>query len=77
MSLLVPAYPGCPGSKAVKRSLLLLLLLPVCLNINSPSTLHFSFKPPYARPQKTVEGAHFTGSAPGAENPSYAIGLIV
>ena len=26
MSLLVPAYPGCPGSKAVKRSLLLLLL---------------------------------------------------
>jgi len=25
--LLVPAYPGCPGSKAVKRSLLLLLLL--------------------------------------------------
>jgi len=27
--LLVPAYPGCPGSKAVKRSLLLLLLLDV------------------------------------------------
>jgi len=27
MFLLVPAYPGCPGSKAVKRSLLLLLLL--------------------------------------------------
>ena len=26
MSLLVPAYPGCPGSKAIKRSLLLLLL---------------------------------------------------
>jgi len=26
MSLLVPAYPGCPGSKAVKRSLLLLLV---------------------------------------------------
>jgi len=25
--LLVPAYPGCPGSKAVKRSLLLLLFL--------------------------------------------------
>ena len=23
---MVPAYPGCPGSKAVKRSLLLLLL---------------------------------------------------
>jgi len=27
MFLLVPAYPGCPGSKAVKRSLLLLLSL--------------------------------------------------
>jgi len=27
MFLLVSAYPGCPGSKAVKRSLLLLLLL--------------------------------------------------
>ena len=27
MFLLVPAYPGCPGSKAVKWSLLLLLLL--------------------------------------------------
>ena len=27
MFLLVPAYPGCPGSKAVKQSLLLLLLL--------------------------------------------------
>jgi len=26
MFLLVPAYPGCPGSKAVKWSLLLLLL---------------------------------------------------
>ena len=26
MFLLVPAYPGCPGSKAVKRSLLLLYL---------------------------------------------------
>ena len=27
MFLLVPAYPGCPGSKAVKRSLLLLLFM--------------------------------------------------
>ena len=27
MFLLVPAYPGCPGSKAVKRSSSLLLLL--------------------------------------------------
>ena len=27
MFLRVPAYPGCPGSKAVKRSLSLLLLL--------------------------------------------------
>jgi len=34
--LLVPAYPGCPRSKAVKRSLLLLLL--------HTFTLHFSLK---------------------------------
>jgi len=27
MFLLVPAYPGCPGSKAVKQSLLLLLFV--------------------------------------------------
>jgi len=27
MFLLVPAYPGCPGSKAVKRSLLLLVVV--------------------------------------------------
>jgi len=27
MFLLVPAYPGCPGSKAVKWLLLLLLLI--------------------------------------------------
>jgi len=26
MFLLVPAYPGCPGSKAVKRSLVVLLI---------------------------------------------------
>jgi len=29
MFILVPAYPGCPGSMAVKRSLLLLLLFPL------------------------------------------------
>ena len=41
--LLVPAYPGCPGSKAVKRSLLLLLLLVyvVCFQ-TYPFFLHFS-----------------------------------
>ena len=35
MFLLVPAYPGCPGSKAVKRSLLLLYLymLQLCINM--------------------------------------------
>ena len=36
MFLLVPAYPGCPGSKAVKRSLLLLfrkcIILIILLN---------------------------------------------
>jgi len=26
MFLLVPAYPGCPGSKAVKRSLLFVVV---------------------------------------------------
>ena len=31
MFLLVPAYPGCPGSKAVKRS----LLLSVCLCVRA------------------------------------------
>jgi len=30
MFLLVPAYPGCPGSKAVKRSLLLLFQHKIC-----------------------------------------------
>ena len=42
MFLLVPAYPGGPGSKAVKRSLLLLLyevhklnpLMPFCDNMS-------------------------------------------
>ena len=33
MFLLVPAYPGCPGSKAVKRSLLLLLFVGLLLTI--------------------------------------------
>jgi len=32
MFLLVPAYPGCPGSKAVKRSLLLLLLFSLMMD---------------------------------------------
>ena len=35
MFLLVPAYPGCPGSKAVKRSLLLLLLLLIYATVSS------------------------------------------
>jgi len=33
--LLVPAYPGCPGSKAVKRSLLVLFELLGCYDIES------------------------------------------
>ena len=36
MFLLVPAYPGCPGSKAVKRSLLLLLCLRYFNNVDEP-----------------------------------------
>ena len=27
MFLLVPAYPGCPGSKAVKRSVVVVVML--------------------------------------------------
>ena len=30
MFLLVPAYPGCPGSKAVKRSLLFASMTVIC-----------------------------------------------
>jgi len=33
MFLLVPAYPGCPRSKAVKRSLLLFYLFYLCIFI--------------------------------------------
>ena len=42
MFLLVPAYPGCPGSKAVKRSLLLLLCgtTRVSQNQKKPSPTH-------------------------------------
>ena len=40
MFLLVPAYPGCPGSKAVKRSLLLLLLLLLLTSFPVPSRDH-------------------------------------
>ena len=39
MFLLVPAYPGCPGSKAVKRSLLLLLLLYLLLAFSALTLL--------------------------------------
>ena len=38
MFLLVPAYPGCPGSKAVKRSLLLNKTVKLTL-----IKLHFAF----------------------------------
>jgi len=31
MFLLVPAYPGCPGSKAIKRSLLMVVV--ICHNL--------------------------------------------
>jgi len=44
MFLLVPAYPGCPGSKAVKRSLLLLL---------------YPAHRPYAGQQNAVDAAEF------------------
>jgi len=37
MFLLVPAYPGCPGSKAVKRSLLLLVVVIKRNNVSQTS----------------------------------------
>ena len=46
MFLLVPAYPGCPGSKAVKRSLL--LLLPIVIQLiksNALFTVHMPCVP--------------------------------
>jgi len=53
MFLLVLAYPGCPGSKAVKRSLLLLLLLflvcyidvYVCEQLESAEDVHVLVDP--------------------------------
>jgi len=36
MFLLVPAYPCCPGSKAVKRSLLLLLFTAIVISWSQP-----------------------------------------
>jgi len=56
--LLVPAYPGCPGSKAVKRSLLLLFLRDniynqkVCMN-NTVENDFFGFS--------KVKYLHLTG----------------
>ena len=36
---MIPAYPGCPGSKAVKRSLLLLLVcLSACVLVTTAKT---------------------------------------
>jgi len=34
MFLLVPAYPGCPGSKAVKRSLLLFTAVDMVVDVD-------------------------------------------
>jgi len=50
MFLLVPAYPGCPGSKAVKRSLLLLLFV---------TYLFFKFLPPlFPKVLNTLAGSN-------------------
>ena len=42
MFLLVPAYPGCPGSKAVKRSLLLYYRVVLLLDSSIGSELNLS-----------------------------------
>ena len=52
MFLLVPAYPGCPGSKAVKRSLSLLLLY--VIGVRSPAGVRAGNRQlvPYAIPSR-------------------------
>jgi len=58
MFLLVPAYPGCPGSKAVKRSLLLFLffhlLISFWANVNTGGTSHYGAKQCTKPVQKSV-----------------------
>ena len=46
MFLLVPAYPGCPGSKAVKRLLLLLLYVQVELALLRPPIIFDKLRMP-------------------------------
>ena len=64
MFLLVPAYPGCPGSKAVKRSLLLLLYvlrnahLPLAIVIVIQLSVVYTIK-------LTVKSCHFTTKCKG------------
>jgi len=43
MFLLVPAYPGCPGSEAIKRSLLLLLLPEISVRRDKSTCLQSVF----------------------------------
>ena len=43
MFLLVPAYPGCPGSKAVKRSLLLLSQGSLAKHLRNDELLYHTF----------------------------------
>jgi len=50
-------------------------LLQACLGIRCT---FFYFQTPYPPlPRKKIEGAHFTVSAPGAENPSYATAAVL
>ena len=58
--------------KVAYRNKHLLRLLPTYFGSCSFSTAqHFTIKPRAPPPQKNSIGAHFTASAPGAENPSW------
>ena len=73
MILLVPAYPGCPGSKAVKRSLLLLLLSSVT-NAKALESVNFLCVTlwlwPFDLEQLSYMASHVTNLATKYEDPA-------
>ena len=57
MFLLVPAYPGCPGSKAVKRSLLLLSVTIRCsIETDGRNNLVFSVAASFDQSYNALQG---------------------
>ena len=60
MFLLVPAYPGCPGSKAVKRSSsLLLLFILYASQVILFCSLFLSYLLPYLSFPLRIDPLHF------------------